>query len=90
MKEGEIYWPNFILLLSVTFMAIISELIPSGILPELTQGLKISETQAGNLLGFYAIASAIFSIPLISATVGFSRKKLLLGLLMGFALGNFL
>lgn len=41
-------------------MAIISELIPSGILPELTDGLRISETQAGNLLGFYAIASAIF------------------------------
>ena len=90
VEKEKIYWPNFILLLSVTFMAIISELIPSGILPALTEGLRISEIQAGNLLGFYAIASAIFSIPLISATVGFSRNKLLLSLLMGFALGNFL
>lgn len=75
---------------SVTFMAILSELVPSGILPELMTGLGISEAQAGTLVGFYAIASAIFAIPLISATVEFNRKKLLLGLLIGFALSNIL
>lgn len=73
---------------SVTFMAISTELVPSGILPELMDGLAISEKGAGNLVGFYAIASALFGIPLISATVEFSRKKLLLVLLIGFSISN--
>lgn len=81
-------WPDFILMASVTFMAILSELVPSGILPELMEGLNITEAQGGTLVGFYAIASAIFAIPLISATVEMSRKKLLLILLIGFAISN--
>ena len=90
VENKNFHWPTFILMASVTFMAILSELVPSGILPELMTGLGISEAQAGTLVGFYAIASAIFAIPLISATVEFSRKKLLLGLLIGFALSNIL
>ena len=73
---------------SVTFMAISTELVPSGILPELMDGLAISETSGGNLVGFYAIASAFFGIPIISSTVEFSRKKLLLILLVGFSISN--
>lgn len=90
VENKKFQWPNFILMASVTFMAILSELVPSGILPELMTGLGISEAQAGTLVGFYAIASAIFAIPLISATVEFSRKKLLICLLIGFALSNVL
>lgn len=90
VEKKNFHWPTFILMASVTFMAILSELVPSGILPELMTGLGISEAQAGTLVGFYAIASAIFAIPLISATVEFNRKKLLLGLLIGFALSNIL
>ena len=90
VENKNFHWPIFVLMASVTFMAILSELVPSGILPELMTGLGISEAQAGTLVGFYAIASAIFAIPLISATVEFNRKKLLLGLLIGFALSNIL
>ncbi|MDP9806224.1 putative MFS family arabinose efflux permease [Trueperella bonasi] len=74
---------------SVTMMAILSELVPSGILPELMAGLNISEAQAGNLVGFYAIASAISAIPLIALTQPLRRKRLLLILLIGFAASNF-
>lgn len=91
MKENKTFhWPIFILMASVTFMAILSELVPSGILPELMDGLEITEAQAGNLVGFYAIASAIFAIPIISLTVEMNRKRLLMTLLIGFALSNIL
>ncbi len=50
--------------------------------------LNISEVQTGNLVGYYAIASAIFAIPLISMTIQFNRKYLLLILLSGFAISN--
>lgn len=69
---------------SVTFIGILSELVPSGILPQMTKGLGIEQTQVGFLVGVYALASAVFAIPLVSMTLWFNRKNLLLILLTGF------
>lgn len=81
-------WLIMILMSSVTFVGILSELMPSGVLPLMMADLNISEVQTGNLVGYYAIASAIFAIPLISMTMQFNRKYLLLILLGGFAISN--
>lgn len=81
-------WLIMILMSSVTFVGILSELMPSGVLPLMMADLKISEVQTGNLVGYYAIASAIFAIPLISLTMQFNRKYLLMILLGGFAISN--
>lgn len=81
-------WLIMILMSSVTFVGILSELMPSGVLPLMMDDLNITEVQTGNLVGYYAIASAIFAIPLISMTMQFNRKYLLLILLGGFAVSN--
>ncbi len=81
-------WLIMILMSSVTFVGILSELMPSGVLPLMMDDLNISEVQTGNLVGYYAIASAIFAIPLISMTMQFNRKYLLMILLGGFAISN--
>ncbi|XHP75900.1 Chloramphenicol efflux pump [Arenibacter antarcticus] len=81
-------WLIMILMSSVTFVGILSELMPSGVLPLMMADLNISEVQTGNLVGYYAIASAIFAIPLISMTMQFNRKYLLMILLGGFAISN--
>ncbi len=81
-------WLIMILMSSVTFVGILSELMPSGVLPLMMADLNISEVQTGNLVGYYAIASAIFAIPLISLTMQVNRKHLLLILLGGFAISN--
>ena len=81
-------WFIFGLMASVTFVGILSELGPSGVLPQMTEGLGVSETQVGFLVGVYALASAIFAIPLVSATLALNRKALLLALLIGFTLSN--
>ena len=73
---------------SVTFVGILSELVPSGILPQMTEGLRVSETQVGFLVGVYALASALAAIPLVSATLAVNRKMLLMTLLIGFAASN--
>ncbi|MFZ1610286.1 MAG: MFS transporter [Chitinophagales bacterium] len=88
--QAKIYFPWLIMILmsSVTFVGILSELMPSGVLPLMMADLNISEVQTGNLVGYYAIASAIFAIPLISLTMQFNRKYLLLILLGGFAVSN--
>ena len=81
-------WAIMILMSSVTFVGILSELMPSGVLPQMMQDLNLNEVQGGNLVGYYALASAIFSIPLISVTMHYNRKLLLLLLLGGFAISN--
>ncbi|SET37696.1 MFS transporter [Hymenobacter actinosclerus] len=85
---GVFPWLLMLLMSSVTFVGILSELMPSGVLPQMMADLKISEAQGGNLVGYYAIASAIFAIPLVSLTMQFNRKTLLLILLGGFAVSN--
>ncbi len=81
-------WFVFGLMASVTFVGILSELVPSGILPQMTEGLGVEDNDIGFLVGVYALASAIAAIPLISATLAFNRKSLLLILLIGFASSN--
>ncbi|WP_223146228.1 MFS transporter [Pusillimonas sp. ANT_WB101] len=76
------------LMASVTFVGILSELAPSGIMSQMTEGLEIEQTQVGFLVGVYALASAVLAIPLISMTLWMNRKTLLLVLLTGFAVSN--
>uniref|UniRef100_UPI0028AF4BF0 MFS transporter n=1 Tax=Kaistella carnis TaxID=1241979 RepID=UPI0028AF4BF0 len=87
-KSESFPWLIMLLMASVTFVGILSELMPSGVLPQMMDDLKITEGQTGNLVGYYAIASAIFAIPLISMTMQFNRKMLLLILLGGFSVSN--
>ncbi len=81
-------WFVFGLMASVTFVGILSELVPSGILPQMTEGLGVAETDVGFLVGIYALASALAAIPLVSATLALNRKLLLMTLLLGFAASN--
>src|SRR5690606_29529938 len=81
-------WFVFGLMASVTFVGLLSELIPSGILPQMSENLGVSESRIGMLVGVYALASALCTIPLVSATLSVNRKDLLLVLLAGFAVSN--
>lgn len=81
-------WFVFGLMASIPFVGILSELVPSGILPQMIDGLGVSDTQVGFLVGVYALASAVAAIPLISATLAVNRKALLMILLLGFAVSN--
>lgn len=87
---GVFPWVLMILMSSVTFVGILSELLPSGVLQQIMGDLNINEVEGGRMVGLYALASAIFGIPLISATMHLNRKNLLLLLLIGFALCNIL
>ena len=87
-KSEKLPWMHLILLSSVTFMAILSELVPSGILPQMSEGLNASYSKIGLLVSVYAIASALGTIPLITLTMNMNRKKLLIILLLIFGVSN--
>ena len=56
-KKENFPWLILVLMSSVTFMGILSELVPSGILPEMSEGLDVSYSSIGLLVSVYAIAS---------------------------------
>ncbi|ACO77987.1 MFS transporter [Azotobacter vinelandii CA] len=70
------------------FIAILTETLPAGLLPQLGRGLDISQALAGQLVSAYALGSLVAAIPLITLTAGWRRKPLLLLAIGGFLLFN--
>ncbi|MGO4105544.1 MFS transporter [Leifsonia sp. YAF41] len=75
-------------LAAVVFLAVLTEILPAGLLPQMSAALQVSESQIGQLVTVYALATALTAIPLIALTRGIPRRTLLLVLVIGFALVN--
>ncbi|HEY8294271.1 MAG TPA: MFS transporter [Micrococcaceae bacterium] len=79
-----------VILAAIGFTAITTELLPSGLLPQMSSGLGVTEAEAGYLTAGYA---AIIVVTVIPATMLFARlprKTLLVALVVTFALSNVL
>ncbi len=83
-------WLPLLLLASATFVALVTELLPAGLLTPMAADLGVSESGAGLLVTAYALAAGVGAVPLIAVTRGVSRHRLLLVALSGFALSNLL
>ncbi|WP_350347967.1 MFS transporter [Agromyces sp. G08B096] len=75
-------------LASIVFVGVVTEIIPAGLLPQMTTDLGVSESQVGQLVAVYAVTTAITAIPLTALTRAIPRRRLLVGLVVGFALVN--
>jgi predicted MFS family arabinose efflux permease len=75
-------------LATASFVSILTEALPAGLLPQISRDLDVSEATAGQLVTIYAIASLIVAIPITAMTQGVRRKPLLLTAIGGFAIGN--
>lgn len=71
-------WAALLALSASGFLAIFTETIPAGLLPELASGLGISESAAGQMVTTYAMGSVVAAIPLVGITRTVSRRKVLL------------
>ncbi|MFS2155739.1 MFS transporter [Pseudomonas sp. Pseusp122] len=70
------------------FLCIVTETLPAGLLPQISQGLNISAALAGQMVSAYALGSLLAAIPLTIATRTWSRRKVLLTSILGFLLFN--
>lgn len=78
-----------LLLLSAgIFVAVTSEFLPIGLLPQLRDELDVTEAQVGLLVTVFAAAVVIATAPLTHLTRRVPRKRLLLALLAVFAVAN--
>src|SRR6218665_420983 len=70
------------------FIAVLTENMPAGLLPEISRGLGVSQALAGQLVTLYALGAVVAAIPLMVATRGWSRRSLLLLAIGGFFVFN--
>ncbi|WP_343550622.1 MFS transporter [Pantoea sp.] len=70
------------------FICILTETIPAGLLPEISAGLNISPSLAGQLVTAYAAGSLVAAIPLTLMTRSWSRRSVLLSTVAGFLIFN--
>ena len=75
-------------LAAVVFTGVVTEILPAGLLPQMSADLGASESQIGQLVAIYAVTTAITAIPLTALTRSLPRKPLLVALVLGFALVN--
>jgi predicted MFS family arabinose efflux permease len=77
-----------IVLAAIGFTAITTELLPSGLLPQISADFKVSEAPAGYLTAGYAAIIVVTVIPLSMALARVPRHFLLVALILTFAASN--
>ncbi|MDG0797277.1 MFS transporter [Pectobacterium punjabense] len=79
---------SLLALATAAFITILTEALPAGLLPQMAQGLAVSEAWVGQTVTIYAVGSLVAAIPLTAATQGVRRRQLLLAAIGGFVIAN--
>lgn len=81
-------WTGLIALAAATFLSVTSEMIPTGLLPDMSASLGVSEAQIGLLVTVFAFTVVVSSAPLTALTRRWPRHGLLIGILLVLAVSN--
>jgi predicted MFS family arabinose efflux permease len=71
------------------FVYVTAETLPVGLLPEISEGLSVSEAQVGLLLTSYSAVAAVSTIPLTAITMRVARHRLIATTVAIFAVSQF-
>src|SRR5437868_776123 len=79
-------WWGLLALATAAFTDVVTDLLPAGLLPQMSSSLHVPEARVGLLVSAFAIASALAAIPVTAARRGLPRRPVLQCVLAGFAL----
>lgn len=85
----EFPWIGMLALAAGSFSIVTVEILPTGLLPEISREFGASEALVGMLVSLFAFAVVLFSAPLTQLTRRFPRKALVLGSLLVATLAGF-
>src|SRR5689334_8133223 len=71
---------------TAAFTDVTTDLLPAGLLPQMSGSLHVPQARARLLVGAFAVASALAAIPVTAALRGLPRRPVLQCVLAGFAL----
>jgi predicted MFS family arabinose efflux permease len=80
--------PGLLSLALASCLAVTTEVLPVGLLPDIGATFEVSDSVTGLLVSLYAVMVAALAVLLTIATARFGRKPLLLTTLLGYALSN--
>jgi DHA1 family inner membrane transport protein len=83
-------WVGLIALSAAVFLSVTSEMIPTGLLPDMSASLGVTESQVGFLVSAFAFTVVLTSAPLTALTVRIPRKTLIMSVLVLLAVANVL
>ncbi len=81
-------WTGLIALAAATFLSVTSEMIPTGLLPDMSASLGVSEAQIGLLVTVFAFTVVVTSTPLTALTKRWPRHGLLIAILVVLGISN--
>ncbi|WP_210592957.1 MFS transporter [Streptomyces sp. GESEQ-35] len=81
-------WSGLLALSTAAFTAVMTELLPAGLLPRMAPALGVPEARVGFLVTAYAVTSFAAAIPLTTLLRGLPRRPVLMGALLGLACSN--
>ncbi|MBL1108976.1 MFS transporter [Streptomyces sp. 5-8] len=88
VKGGRLPWSGLLALSCAAFTAVLTELLPAGLLPAMAAPLGVAESRIGFLVTAYAAASFVAAVPVTAALRSLPRRPVLCGALLGFAVSN--
>lgn len=83
-------WAGMIALAAAAFLAVTSETLPTGLLPELAAGLHVSTPQAGLLVSVYAFTVVVAATPVTALTRRIPRRLLVMIVIVVIGLSSLL
>ncbi|MGV8876369.1 MAG: MFS transporter [Rhodoglobus sp.] len=83
-------WAGLFTLSALIFTSVTSEWLPTGLLPEIASELSVSQSQVGLLITIFAATVVVSTAPLAALTRNYSRKSLVIVVLLVFVIGNLL
>ncbi|MFO7690753.1 MAG: MFS transporter [Cryobacterium sp.] len=83
-------WVGLITLAAAVFLSVTSEMLPTGLLPEMSRSLDVTESQIGLLVSWFAFTVVVTTAPVAIWTRRFPRHGLIILVLVVFAVSNVL
>ncbi|MCX7523342.1 MFS transporter [Microbacterium sp. STN6] len=81
-------WAGLIVLASAVFLSVTSEMLPAGLLPDMSRSLDASKPQIGILVTIFAFTVVVTSTPLSALTRRWDRRGLMMAILAVLAISN--
>ncbi len=83
-------WLGLVTLAAAVFLSVTSEMLPTGLLPDMSKSLGVTESQVGLLVTWFALTVVLTSTLLAHLTRRLPRHGLIVAVLIVFALSNVL
>jgi len=80
--------PGLLSLAAASGLAVTTEMLPIGLLPQIAEAFRVPASISGLLVGLYAVMVAALAVPLTVATSRYPRKPLLMATVAGYLVSN--